>query len=299
MKRFIYTWMLCLLLSACAVTTPTPQPPGSPSAPQPTTPNTPNQPTASVTIHFIDVGQGDAVLIQSGDKNVLYDGGRSSTDALAYLQALGIGSLELVIASHADADHIGGLAEVVKFYKPKFYMDNGLTATTQVYQKLLEAVQSAGSQLLEPTGQKLSLGDTTLQIIPPPGNTSLDSNNNSIGVVVDNGEFETALTGDAERPEFLWWQTNQTALLQDVEVYKSAHHGSKNGDWLDSVQTWQPETVVISVGANNSYGHPTAEALALYQGVGATVFRTDLVGDVVVTGKNDGTYTTTTARTAP
>jgi competence protein ComEC len=174
MKRFML--VLVLFLSACAVTTPipAPKPPTSP-APQPT-PNTPtqpgqppNQPVSSVTIHFIDVGQGDAVLIQSGDKNVLYDGGRSSTTTLNYLKALGVVSLELVIASHADADHIGGLAEVIKFYKPKFYMDNGLTATTQTYQRLLEAVQTAGSQLLEPTGQKLSLGTTTLQIIPPPG----------------------------------------------------------------------------------------------------------------------------------
>jgi competence protein ComEC len=127
----------------------------------------------------------------------------------------------------------------------------------------------------------------------------LDSNNNTIGVVVDNGDFEAALSGDAERPEFLWWQANQAALLQEVEVYKSAHHGSKNGDTLESVQTWSPETVVISVGANNSYGHPTSEALALYQSVGATVLRTDLVGDVVVTGESDGTYTTKAARTAP
>jgi competence protein ComEC len=122
---------------------------------------------------------------------------------------------------------------------------------------------------------------------------------NRFGVIVDNGDFETALTGDCERPEFLWWQANQAALLQDVEVYKSAHHGSKNGDSSESIQTWQPETVVISVGANNSYGHPTSEALALYQSVGATVFHTDLIGDVVVAGKSDGTYTTTTARTAP
>lgn len=284
------------MLSACAVTTPTPAPQPNPSPTQPTTPNTPTQPgqpNASVTIHFIDVGQGDAVLLQSGDRNVLYDGGRSSTDALDYLKTLGVQSLELVIASHADADHIGGLAEVIKFYKTKFYMDNGLTATTQVYQRLLEAVQSAGSQLLEPTARKIAFGNTTLQIIPP-GDNSFDSNNNSIGVIVDNGDFETALTGDCERPEFLWWQANQASLLQEVEVYKSAHHGSKNGDSLESMQTWSPETVVISVGANNSYGHPTAEALALYQSVDATILRTDLLGDVVVTGKSDGSYTTVT-----
>jgi beta-lactamase superfamily II metal-dependent hydrolase len=169
-------------------------------------------------------------------------------------------------------------------------MDNGVPSTTVTYQKLLEAVQSAGSELLEPTGQKITLGDTTLQIIPPPKDASLDSNNNSIGVVIDLGDFEAALTGDAEGAEFLWWQRHQATLLQEVEIYKSAHHGSKNGDTVDSVQTWNPEVVVIGVGAVNPYGHPTPETLALYQSINATVYRTDQLGDIVIEGRSTGSY---------
>jgi competence protein ComEC len=237
------------------------------------------------------------VLIQSSNgQNILYDAGRSSEAALDYLKKIGITNLDLVIASHADADHIGGLAAVVAFYKPRFYMDNGIPSTTQTYQRLLGAVQAAGSQLLEATGQQIKLGDVTLQIIPPPKDASLDSNNNSIGVIVDLGEFEAALTGDAEKEEFSWWQNNQASLLQDVEVYKSAHHGSANADTLKSVNTWKPETVVIGVGANNPYGHPTGQALALYQSVGATVYRTDVHGSVVVAGKPNGLYTVQSER---
>jgi len=83
---------------------------------------------------------------------------------------------------------------------------------------------------------------------------------------------------------------NVPELLTDVDVYKSSHHGSPNGDTVESVRTWNPEVVVISVGANNSYGHPSPEALALYESVGADIYRTDLSGTVVVTAYPDGRY---------
>ena len=250
-----------------------------------------------VKIHFIDVGQGDAVLIQSpSGQNVLYDGGRNDNDALGYLQDLGILKLDLVIASHPDADHIGGLDAVVDFYAPALYMDNGVVATTQTYQNLLEAVQTAGSQLVEPTGQTITLGDATLQIIPPPPDESLNRNNRSIGLILSFGAFDVALTGDAEEEEFAYWQAEQATLLKEVEVYKSSHHGSKNGDTARSVTTFNPEVVVIGVSATNPFGHPTDEALNLYESVDATVYRTDLDGDVMVTGLFNGLYTVETER---
>lgn len=87
--------------------------------------------TGSLELHFIDVGQGDAVLVRSPTgQNVLIDGGRSDDDARAYLQALGVGTLDLVIATHADADHIGGLEEVVRTYRPRLFMDNTLSHDT-------------------------------------------------------------------------------------------------------------------------------------------------------------------------
>ena len=242
-------------------------------------------------LHFIDVGQGDAVLIRSpSGQNVLVDGGRRDDDALAYLRSVGIESLELVIASHADADHIGGLEEVVRYYKPRFFMDNGIPYTTQTYFGLLEAVQAAGGQIIEPTDRSIGLGDASLQLIPPPGDESLGNNDNSVGVIVSYGDFDAALTGDAEQPEFGWWQQNVPELLRPVEVYKAAHHGSPNGDSPESMAAFRPEAVVVSVGADNDYGHPSAEALALYECVGAAVYRTDLSGTVVVTADATGDY---------
>jgi len=263
--------VLTLLLIAC-------------SAPQPVN-------AQELTLHFIDVGQGDSVLIQSpSGQNVLYDGGRKDDDALAYLQSVGVTKLDLVIASHADADHIGGLEAVVDYYQPKLFLDNGLPHPTQTYEGLIRAVQTAGSQLVPPTARRIGLGDAALQVIPPPDDPSLDSNSHSVGVIVSYGEFDAALTGDAEQPEFAWWLANVPELLHPVEVYKAAHHGSPNGDSPDSVKTFRPEAVVISVGLNNSYGHPSAEALALYDSIGAQVYRTDLQGTIIVTAKADGTY---------
>ena len=252
---------------------------------------TPPAAAQELELHFINVGQGDSVLIRSpSGQNVLYDGGRRDDDALAYLQSVGVESLDLVIASHADADHIGGLEAVVRYYQPRFFLDNGIPHTTQTYFGLLEAVQAAGSQLIPPTDRRINLGDASLQLIPPPGDESLGNNDNSVGVIVSYGQFDAALTGDAEQLEFAWWLTNVPDLLRPVEVYKSSHHGSPNGDSPNSVETFSPEAVVISVGLGNSYGHPSPEALALYESIGANIYRTDLQGTIIVTASADGTF---------
>ena len=256
--------------------------------------------SAQLELHFIDVGQGDSILIRSpSGQSVLYDGGRLQDVPLEYLRRIGVKSLDLVVASHADADHIGGLAAVIRAYHPRFFIDNELPHTTQTYDDLLLAVQEAGSQVIAPTARRIGLGDAALQGIPPPGDEGLDSNNNSVGLVVSYGEFRAALTGDAEAPEFGWWQANVPGLLRDVDVYKSAHHGSENGDSAASMAAFKPETIVISVGEGNTYGHPEPETLALYEEAGATVYRTDQSGTVVVTATPDGEYTVNAQPSAP
>ncbi len=243
-------------------------------------------------LHFIDVGQGDAVLIRSpSGQNVLYDGGRPATVVLDYLESVGVSSLDLVIASHPDADHIGGLQAVVEAYRPQFYLDDDIVAETDVYQELTTSVRALGVAELEPTARRVGLGAASLQVIPPPGDERLGRNNNSVGVVVTYGDFRAALTGDAEEAEFDWWLGNVPELLGPVQVYKSSHHGSTNGDTLRSVTTFGPEAIVISVGEGNTYGHPEPETLALYQSISADIYRTDQSGTVVVSATADGNYT--------
>ena len=272
---------------------PTPQPAPAPEPPSAPTP----APGDNLILTFLDVGQGDAVLIQAPTgQTVLYDGGRYADRALELLQARGVTTLDLVIASHADFDHIHGLIEVVRYYKPRFFMDNGIPHTTQTYAELLQAVQEAGSQLLEPTSRTVSLGDVTLRILPPPGNASLGQNDNSVGVVVSYGSFKASLTGDSEASEWNYWES--LGILEPVQLHKASHHGSANGDIPLTMSRLKPETVVVSVGAGNSYGHPTAEALRLYATVDAKVYRTDLQGTVTVAARSDGSYTVTTERAA-
>lgn len=205
---------------------------------------------------------------------------------LEYLQSIGVEFLDLVVASHADADHIGGLAAVIRAYRPRFFLDNELLHTTQTYADLLLAVEEAGSQVVTPTARRIGLGDAALQIISPPNDESLDSTNNSVGLVVSYRDFRAALSGDAEAPGFAWWQVNVPDLLVSVQVHKAAHHGSTNGDNAQSMTAFSPEAIVISVGED----HPDPETLALYENVGADVYRTDLQGTVVVTAAADGSY---------
>jgi len=182
------------------------------------------QAAGTLRVHFVDVGQGDAVLIQSpSGQNVIYDAGEHPTRMRDYLTSLGMSEVRLVIASHNHADHIGGLAQIIGLFRPAFYMDNGVPATTHTYARLLEAVRGAGSQLIEPTERRIQLGDAALSVIPPPGIPDWDHNDNSIGIVVEYGSFSNVPGGDAEPREWAWWLTQHTDLLPKVQVHKSSH----------------------------------------------------------------------------
>ncbi|BDP42604.1 hypothetical protein DAETH_25730 [Deinococcus aetherius] len=254
-----------------------------------------------LTIRFLDVGQGDAILITSPEgKSVLYDGGRSEPRLQALLRQYGVQSLDLVAASHADADHITGLVPAVTLYRPKFFLNNGLAATTQVWSKLVAAAQKAGTQGLLAKDQTINLGSVKLTVLaPPPGMPRNEQNLNSVGLLVQYGPFRALMTGDSEIPETRAWLKKYPAnLLGPIDVYKSIHHGAKNGDhsaWLAAVR---PKNVVIGVGPNN-YGHPTSEALSLYRKVGATVYRTDQQGTVTVVVQPGGRFAITTEKGGP
>lgn len=255
---------------------------------------------SGLELHFVDVGQGDALVIVAPDgQTVLYDGGPSAEPLLHYLETLGVRKIDLVVASHAHADHIGGLAEVVARYEPTYFMDNGVPHTTRTYERLLAAVAGAGSELLEPTARTLRMGDLTLSVLPPPGDPALGQNDNSVGLLVAYGDFRAAFTGDAEATQFGWWAERHPDLMTEVDVYKSSHHGSENGDTPLSVDRFRPKVVVIGVGAGNAYGHPSGWARRLYGAVGAEVMRTDLHGDVVARVEDDGSFVMRVERAGP
>jgi beta-lactamase superfamily II metal-dependent hydrolase len=244
-------------------------------------------------IYFFDVGQGDAVFIRSpAGPNVLYDGGDSPSKIMAHLDAIGTARIDLVVASHNHADHIGGLVEVIRRYRPRFYLDNGLPASTLTYRRVLEAVQSAGSRLLEPTSRQIRLGDSAfIDVLPPSGTPAWGQNDNTIGLILSIGTFRVSLGGDAERRQWNWWVEHHPRLLQPVQVHKASHHGSTNGDTTAALARLSPKAVIISVGQTNSYGHPRPEMLRLYADHGSVIYRTDVNGTTVVEVEPSGRHT--------
>lgn len=260
----------------------------------------PAAPDAPLELHFLDVGQGDAVLIRGPDgRSVLYDGGPRGSGTVELLRELGVEDLELVIASHNHADHIGGLEEVIRAFSPRFYMDNGVAYTTLTYARVLDAVEEAGSELVEPTLRTITLGDVRLRIVPPPGGEADEQNVNSVGVRIEYGDFAAFLPGDAEPPQWAWWLEAHPDELRPVEVHKASHHGSVNGDTSEAMAILRPELVVIGVGGDNTYGHPHPAALARYGEAGAEIRRTDREGTVVVEAHPDGSFEVRAPRLRP
>ena len=254
-------------------------------------------PTGTLTMRFLNVGQGDAVLVTtSTGKTMLYDGGRSTTRMREYMETYGVQGVDLMVASHADFDHIAGLVPVAQDAKVRYFVNNGLAGTTETWGRLVDALEAQKTTFVKASARTFTLGDATVKVIAPPKGMPDNQNLNSVGVLVQFGKFRALMTGDSETEETEAWLAAGTARnVGPVDVYKSIHHGARNGDnaaWLAAVR---PKNVVIGVGPN-SYGHPTADALALYKRAGATVYRTDRQGTVTFTGNADGTYTVTTDR---
>src|SRR5438132_11440592 len=132
-------------------------------------------------LRFLDVGQGDAIVIREGGKTALVDSGRS-TNIMVQLQALGIDTIDLLVASHNHADHIGGMVAVLSNTGVRYYMDNGVPQTTATYQRTIQAVGDSRAQYLRASDRAIRLGSAQLRVLPPP--PSHDQNNSSVGLLV-------------------------------------------------------------------------------------------------------------------
>lgn len=258
-------------------------------------------PAGVLTIRYLDVGQGDSILITApSGQTMLIDGGRSESRMRELIRQYNISRIDAVVASHWDSDHITGLVSAVALFKPKLFINNGVATTTQVADKLVNVVTLAKTQGIVAQGQDrvINLGEVKVTVMTPPNGVKKDDQNlNSVGILVQYGAFRALMTGDSETAETSGWLKKYTAAqLGPIDVYKSIHHGAANGDnarWLAAVR---PKNVVVSVGPNN-YGHPTASALALYQKAGAKVWRTDQQGTVTVTVQPQGkSYVITTEK---
>ncbi len=238
-------------------------------------------------VTFLDVGQGDAVLLQAPEgRTALIDAGRS--DIVPLLREMGVARIDLLVATHPHADHIGGMAGVIQSIPVRFFMDNGDPHTTATYRGLIAAVEARPDiTYLEATPRTISLGSATIEVLPllPRGTAGL--NDRSVSVVVRHGDFAALLSGDSEVRQL----THLVGLgvVPEVTLLKAPHHGSDNGFTWDFLRVARPRVVVISVG-RNSYGHPRRAALDAYAAIAGETWRTDRDGHLEIRGYEDGTF---------
>jgi beta-lactamase superfamily II metal-dependent hydrolase len=251
------------------------------------------QPSQNLTMSFIDVGQGDSILvILPNTKTLLIDGGErhSSSKVLSTLQEHGLSYIDVVVATHPHADHIGGLIDVINNVNVGQVLDSGQVHTTQTFEDLLDAIYNKQIPLRSVSeGESINLGPTVrINVLNPPAsipdgaNNEAEFNDNSVALKLTYGNFSALLTGDMEqRNEARLVFKNATIL--DADVLKAGHHGSRTSSSLAFLNAVTPEVVIISLGAGNSYGHPHQEALDRISAFGAQyLHRTDIDGTITL-----------------
>lgn len=259
--------------------------------------NTGTAQAGTLTVTWLDVGQGDAAVIQCGGQSMLIDGGKpeKSSYIYAWLHQHGLSYLDVIVATHVDADHIGGLAGALNYASVGTAYCPETTGTTETFQSFVKYLAQRGKKITVPTaGETFALGGAQVQILGPLHRAE-DSNDNSIVLKVSFGATSFLFTGDAERAE------EQDLLNAGVNlqstVLKVGHHGSDTSTSYPFLRAVAPQYAVISVGAGNSYGHPTEAVLSRLRDAGVTTFRTDMQGEI--TAVSDGqTINFSTAKNA-
>lgn len=269
--------------------------------------NTDMSESDSVYVHFIDVGQGSATLIQQGKTGILIDAGEREYGEVVvdYIEKVGVSSLEYVVASHPHSDHIGGLDEVLYAYPvdtvimPELEESN--TPTTRVYEDLLTAVfdKDINTEFIsDEKGYSFGLNEDIDVEVLGPVEQSDNLNDMSVIVRVSAFDSEFMILGDAEKDELESVYSNPLnynfSVITDAEnAFKSdvialGHHGSATSVYEPFLNAVNADVAVISCGKDNSYGHPHKEALEYVEDNGMTCYRTDETGDVVFKVTEDG-----------
>ena len=251
----------------------------------------------SFRMHFLDVGQALSVLVECDGQYMLYDGGNVDDGSMvvSYLQKQGVEELQYVFCSHAHEDHVGGLAAALAFFPANHVYSPVTEASTKCFQDFVKYTQQQGLQVEVPTvGTVWQLGGATVTMLGPVAQYS-ETNDTSIVLRVDYGATSFLLTGDmesdAERD-----LVNSGANLK-ADVLQVGHHGSSTSTSYLFLNAVLPEMGVISCGVNNKYGHPHEETLSILRDAGVDVYRTDLLGTVVI-GSDGQNYTIRTDKNA-
>ncbi|MBU0998652.1 hypothetical protein KJ570_03960 [Patescibacteria group bacterium] len=242
-----------------------------------------------------DVGQGDAILAIYGDIQILTDGGPDSKvlDCLGAYIPFWDNTIELVILTHPDKDHFGGLIDVFERYEVLSFLKTKATSSNQSYQVLESIVGGKEVDTIYASDSlSIRLGKIYLDILNPIDSNEVsiedkNLNNSSIVSVLKFGNFEALLTGDIEIEGIN--RLIMEGKIHDVDYLKVPHHGSKNNITSGLLRFSSPEVAVISVG-KNSYGHPNKEVLDLLNKLNIRVLRTDELGSILIEVNKEGQF---------
>lgn len=243
-------------------------------------------PEGELQVYFIDVGNADSILIRQGEVNALIDAGErgDGDDVLAYLNQQGVKKLDLVIATHPHADHIGGMADIINGIAiDQFvmsFMPEDETPTTATYLTMLEALDNKSVPVEEAKpGQVYTLGTAQLTVLAPLSESD-EANNVSVVTRLTFGERSFLFMGDAETDVEKELLVSGRTLSADV--IKVGHHGSNTSSSQAFLAKVDPDYAIVPCGKSNSYGHPHSEVLTRLNKMGVTVYRADVHGHIAI-----------------
>ena len=251
--------------------------------------------SGTLNVHFIDVGQGDSILIQDGTHFMLVDAGENDQGdtVVNYLKEQGVTSLDYVIGTHPHSDHIGGLDDVLETFPAKTVIMPPVEHTTATFEDVLDAVAGQGLKITKPVpGDTYDLGPSQFTVLGPVGDYADELNDWSVGIRLTDGNHSFVMCGDAETEAEE--DMARSGLNLSADVLKSGHHGSRTSSSPEFLEAVSPSWAVISCGKGNSYGHPHEETLKKYAEHRIQVLRTDEKGTIIASSSPEGltwTYT--------
>jgi len=268
MKKLIVVLLCIFLLAGCTETL--------------------NEEKVSVTaghemrVHFIDVGQGDSIFIESPNgKTMLVDGGvkGAGQNVVSYLKELGVKKLDIVVATHPDADHIGGLIPVLNSIDIGQFYDSGKVHTSQTFEEMLTLIDTKNIPYNVPkTDENIAFDDDINVKVLNADENATDNNDASIVLKIAYGNVSFLLTADAG-------VSLEKEMMQDdvkATILKAGHHGSNTSSSAEFIQAVHPEVTILSYGEGNKYGHPHAEVVERLQAIGSKIYATAEAGTVIV-----------------
>jgi competence ComEA-like helix-hairpin-helix protein len=289
--RFLSLWLLFLFLPACVSLIPFPPkvtPPVNERAtatatqrPLATGTGAPSASAGTLNAYYLDVGQGDSILLAGPDFTILIDTGRQDhNEVVPDLKLIGIQSIDLLIGTHPHADHIGQFPEVLGAFPVREVWMSGDTNTTKTFEDAIDAVTASGAGYHEPrAGEIYQIGSARIEVLNPEHLTG-EPNEGSVSIRLIFGQMAFMFTGDAEAP-------TERAIIASgrdlqAQILKAGHHGSNTSSSLAFLLAVKPEVAIWSAGKDNTYGHPSPETLARFKQLGIATYGTAVDGTIVV-----------------